>query len=222
MTQFAFEREVLAIFHPDLDTAIRVPASVWNTCTWLEQPKGIEPYFIGFDVGKHIDYSVLTVSNADGEIVHMYRVQKDYEYLKKYAIGIFRHWNNALVLMDATGIGDPFYDAVVSEYSNIQPYKITDNKLKTALVTMLQLGFDHGKIKLPDPFFHRDTIGVLKDELATFSFYVTPSGVTQYMAKEGYHDDTVMSLALCYYLIQSGYGMVGLRDIWKDEYARYI
>jgi hypothetical protein len=124
--------------------------------------------------------------------------------------------------MDATGVGDPFYDALVQFYSNIQPYKITDNNLKTSLVTTLQLGFDHGDIKLPDPFVQRNTVGELESELRTFTLKVTPSGVTQYMAKEGYHDDCVMSLALCYYLIRSGYGMVGLRDIWEKGYEKYI
>lgn len=222
MSQLAFEREILAIFHPDMDTAIRVNHSVWNSCKWLDGPVGPEPYFIGFDVGKHVDYSVLTVMNSDCQLVHMYRTQMDYANLKEYAINIFRHWNSALVLMDATGVGDPLFDSILTDYNNIQPYKISDNALKTALVTTLQLGFDHSKLSFPDPFEHRDSVGVLKDELGTFTFKTTPSGVTQYMARDGYHDDCVMSLALCYYLIRSGYGIVGLKDIWKDGYERFL
>ena len=219
-TDYKYFEEILAVFQPLLDQALRVPESVWGTCQWKNAPELGVTYSAGVDIGKHADFTVVSVIDSNFDLVHMYRTQRDYKALKLWLAEILSYWN-CLALQDTTGLGDPVYDEVVSIYPNLMPYNIFDNARKAALVTRLQMAFDHNLLKLPEVKGHEDTLGILKDEIRTFQMKKSPSGLYQYMAAERCHDDTVLSLALAWYLASEPLMVKGMRETsgaWPDEW----
>jgi len=67
---------------------------------------------------------------------------------------------------------------------------VTSNPTKNNIVNLLRQKFQEGKIYLTKD------CKVLKSELESFEFTITPSGNITYQAPVGMHDDTVISLAL--------------------------
>jgi hypothetical protein len=63
---------------------------------------------------------------------------------------------------------------------------------KVELVNTLQLAFEQMTITLPDN-------ATLLNELQSYTMRRSPSGVYQYSAPSGAHDDTVVALALAYH-----------------------
>lgn len=159
----------------------------------IKEPEFQKRYYAGFDVAKHVDYSVLIIIDEDGSMVYFNRFQKDYPYQKKLVAEVVRKYNNATLLIDASGVGDPIYDDFVEMDLNVEPYKFT-NLSKKQLIECLMLAFELEKIKiLNEP--------ILIDEIKIFSYEISSSGLIKYSAPEGYHDDCVISLALanwCY------------------------
>lgn len=215
-SEYKYQEDVLAIFQPALDQALRVPVKVWGSGKWLEGPEPNKQYYAGIDIGKHADYTVVSVIDSDHHLVHMYRTQMDYAMLKTWIVERLRHWN-ALAVQDTTGLGDPVYDEMIQLYSNIMPYNIFDNNQKRALIERLQLGFDHDLIKVPDPDQHRDSIGIFAEEVKTFTMKRLANGQYQYMARERCHDDTIMSVALAWYIAYSGNLVQGVGDVWAES-----
>jgi len=67
---------------------------------------------------------------------------------------------------------------------------VTVNSTKNNIVNLLRQKFQEGKIYLTKD------CKVLKSELESFEYTITPSGNITYQAPAGMHDDTVISLAL--------------------------
>ena len=71
------------------------------------------------------------------------------------------------------------------------------------------------KIRL---FHKEDPLGkILRDEMLIFEYEMTPSGLIRYQAPEGYHDDSVIALALANWGVQQGgQGYFGFsKDNWR-------
>jgi hypothetical protein len=70
----------------------------------------------------------------------------------------------------------------------VEGYKFT-NASKKDLVENLSIQIENQQISIPN-------IPELIAELGLFGYKISPAGVTTYGAPEGYHDDTVIALAL--------------------------
>jgi hypothetical protein len=155
---------------------------------------------MGVDLGKHMDYTVITVMDYDGNVVHVYRWRGiDWNTAGKRIKSISAMWN-ATALVDTAGVGDAVFDELVANGLDCMPYEIFTNKAKAELITRLAQGLQQRKIRLPDPNKHPE-VKVLYKESEVFTYRTTEAGMTVYNAPEGEHDDTIISLGLAWYLI---------------------
>jgi len=164
-----------------------------------ESPKMNEKYYMGVDLAKHQDFTCMIILNSKKQLVFYDRFNRlDWNIQKKKIISVAKKYNNASVLLDSTGIGDPLIDDLqkINEDSyitghdsiNIQGFKFT-NTSKQQLISNLQLAFETGTITYPK-------IPVLIDELESYEYQILESGRFKFGAPAGLHDDTVTSLAL--------------------------
>lgn len=157
----------------------------------LEKSDGVSNYGIGLDLAKHQDFSVMVIGNrSTNQVIGFERMNRlSWPLQKKLIIAKSKEFNNAQILMDATGIGDPIYDDLVAAGLNVEPYKFTSES-KQQLIEGLAVDIEQENIHFPD-------IPELINELQLFEYRVMPrSGKLQYSAPEGYHDDCVVALAL--------------------------
>lgn len=186
MPEHVKKQEIYAEFLEDSASVFR---NIDN-CTGSESMKPTKDryYFAGLDLAKHVDFTVLTILDDNGNQVYFTRLNKlDWPYQKRLIIDVVRNYG-AILVMDSTGIGDPIYDDLVNEGLEVEGYKFT-NQSKKQLVECLMISVEQEKIKtLDEP--------VQTNEMRIFGYEISPSGVMRYSAPEGKHDDCVIALAL--------------------------
>lgn len=165
--------------------------NVREACT-AEPKKPIDGhyYVMGVDLAKVQDYTVITVyDRSTNEQVFQDRFQTlEWPFQKKRIQTIAFHYNKALVVLDATGIGDPIADDLLRAGVAVDPVKITEQS-KKEMIEKLSVYIEQKTIKmLPlEETLH---------EFDNFAFEVGPTGRIRYGAPEGLHDDIVISHAL--------------------------
>jgi PBSX family phage terminase large subunit len=195
----------------------------------VEAKKGFD-YVMGADLAKSVDYTVLSVLCVqEKRLVYWERLDNENRsswYHQKEKIKAISHiYNDALVVPDSTGVGDPitedlqrmgvnvFVDTHDQRPNNkeVAGFKFTSLS-KENLVEKLKVAIELQSFRIP-------YIKVLVDELIRFEATRTAGGRRKYAAPEGtdelgnaiHHDDCVVSLAL---------SLWGTRDmIYQPEYA---
>jgi len=177
-------------------------------CAWLEGAgqvfKGVgeiltaipqEPvtghlYVCGVDIAKHQDFTVISVFDRQNNMeVYQDRFRQiDWPLQRERIAQISKHYNRAMVILDATGIGDVFCDELARMNVGVEPVKITE-PLKRELVQRLSM------------WIQRKYLSILPlkettDELGDYAYKKGPTGKYVYMAPAGRHDDIVISIAL--------------------------
>jgi len=175
----------------------------------LEKPKENHQYFMGVDLAKHVDYTVIIVMNKARHVVYFERFSKvDWVYQRRKIKEVARKYNNARILIDSTGVGDPIFDDLSREGLSIEGFKFT-HASKIDLIENLAIHISDGTVSFPD-------LPLLVNELKIFG-YVEEGRFGQkkvkYEAPEGYHDDCVMALALAVKCIDSSYTSKGVELI---------
>jgi hypothetical protein len=165
----------------------------------LEGPQPNKTYRIGADLAKTSDFTAICILDQNRHLVEFDRFQKmDWNIQKQRIISLARKYNNASVLIDSTGLGDPILDDLQEvnkgifwgnkNYLRIEGFKFT-NQSKNQLIQALQLAFETEAISYPN-------IPVLIDELEAYEYEILTSGSFRYSAPPGLHDDAVTALAL--------------------------
>lgn len=158
----------------------------------LEEPKAGHRYIIGVDLAKSVDFTVLTIWDSyrgRNQLVGFERFnQLDWIIQERRIVAAAQKWNNAILVLDASGVGDPVYDRLARSGVGVVPVKFTQ-AVKDGLVLGLSMAIEKGEIRFPE-------IAELIAELKTFSFERLPSGRLKYGAPDGLHDDIVISMAL--------------------------
>jgi hypothetical protein len=137
----------------------------------------------GVDLAKSYDWTWVIGMNAQGGVCFSERWQSDWRQTTERIAGIMK---NTPAYIDSTGVGDPIVEDLQRRCPLIEGYKFTSQS-KQQLMEGLATSFQKREISFGDE--------VLKNELETFQFEYTKSGV-RYTAPEGLHDDGVCSLAL--------------------------
>lgn len=155
-----------------------------------EPPLMNESYVIGCDLAKHQDYTVLAVfKRSNNAQVYQERFnQIDWVYQKNKIAEVAKHYNNAICVVDSTGVGDPIVDDLGRMGISVDPITIT-HTLKLEIIQKLSIWIQLKRfaiINLEDSIF----------ELENFSYKIGPTGKTYYGAPENLHDDIVIALAL--------------------------
>lgn len=194
LPELVFKQEYLAEF---LDEGAGVFRNIKGCVRGeLGTPKPDWQYCIGIDLGKHVDFTVITVLDKFKNVVGWERYnQIEWPFQKSRIIEAVRRWNNAAVLIDSTGIGDPIFDDLRRIGLNVQGYQFT-NESKKNLIEALAVDIEQGRVHYPE-------ITELVNELEIFGYEITRAGNVRYGAPEGYHDDCVISLALANWLMRS-------------------
>jgi len=145
---------------------------------------------IGCDLAKHTDHTVLiAMDRKTGHCLDIERFNHlDWPIQKERIITFYRKFNGLLV-MDATGIGDPVYDDLRHVIPRIEPVKLI-NLSKSQLIQRLVVAIEQRHIGWPASW------STLTDELKRYEYEITPNGAITYNAPAGYHDDCVIALAL--------------------------
>lgn len=196
MPDLIFRQEILAEFVSGASSAF---GDRWKKCVSRAihtQRKSGEKYFMGIDVGRQDDYTVATViSQISGEVVEILRIrQTTFEHIADEIVKLARKWNVSSILQEVNGIGDPFYELLEKKLTRagitcLKPWTTT-NTTKNNIVEALNIAFENGEIAIPDN-------PELKGELDVFEVeYSRKSHSVTYGARNGYHDDMILSLAL--------------------------
>ncbi len=161
------------------------------TGVWRD-PREDGRYFAGLDLAKVEDYTVLSILDADLNLVFVDRFHRlDWAFqVQRIKAGLDRY-AKAEVFVDSTGAGEPILESLRRAGVNARPYSFTQ-KSKAALIDNLSLMFEQKKITVPTPEVWPEGI----DEVEAFEYSVTDSGTVRTGAPGGGHDDIVISLAL--------------------------
>lgn len=153
-------------------------------------------YVMGLDLAKVQDWTVVTIyDRATNKQVLQDRFQTlEWPFQKKKIEALAKQYNNARVILDATGIGDPIADDLIRAGLSVEAFKIT-NTSKKEIIEKLSIWIEQKKISMLD-------IPETAIEFDNFSYEITSTGKIVYNAREGYHDDIVISHALAVWGLQ--------------------
>ena len=189
-----FEQEILGQF---VDLSGGVFRRVQEAATLQPQePQPGRQYVAGVDVAASVDYTVVTVLDAESkEMVYQDRFNRvDYPVLIDRLESVYKRYGMTSMVVEANSVGRPVIDELVSRGLAIVPFTTT-SATKQAIIQSLQAAFENGAIRVLDD-------SVLVGELLSFESKRNASGSFSYSAPDGMHDDTVMSLAFAWDAIQ--------------------
>lgn len=161
------------------------------TAEW-EPPYPGRRYYAGLDLAKVEDFTVLTVLDSDCIVVFADRFHRlDWSQQVQRIKTALDRYDDAEVLVDSTGAGEPVYESLHRAGVRAQSYPFTQ-KSKAALIDNLALLFEQRKIEIPAVNLWPEAI----DELEAFEYSITDLGNVRTGAPASCHDDIVVSLAL--------------------------
>lgn len=154
------------------------------------KPEDGHNYVMGVDLAKVRDFTVITVyDRATNREVYQDRFQTfEWPFQKAKIKAVSDHYNRALIVIDATGIGDPIADDLIRASCPVEAFKITEQSKKD-IIEKLSIWIEQKRIHIlnnPDTLLEFDN----------FSYEIGPTGRIRYTAPEGYNDDIVISHAL--------------------------
>lgn len=177
-------------------------------------------YWAGLDLAKVEDFTVLVVINELCEVECIDRFNGlDWSVQVARVQATTQRYGRATTLCDVTGVGDPVYETLAKAGCTMKPYPFTTAS-KTALVNNLVLMLEQKAVKLPKV----EQCPVLVEELEAFEYKVTESGHVKMGAPWGFHDDTVMALALAVWErrpTRPRYGIVMGSGLTGEIYGRW-
>lgn len=147
-------------------------------------------YVMGVDLAKVKDWTTIRVyDRATNAQVYTDRFQTlEWPFQKKKIKSVSDHYNNALTIIDATGLGDPIADDLIRAGVPVEPIKITE-QIKKELIEKLSIYIEQKKIRLlpsDDALLEYDN----------FSYEIGPTGKIRYGGRQGFNDDIVLGDAL--------------------------
>lgn len=145
----------------------------------------------GIDIAKYNDYTVITGLDEDGAMSYFDRFKLPWA-LTIEKIKLLPAYT--LKAVDSTGVGDSVFEQLSTTCQNITGFKFTSTS-KPQIVMELVKSLEQGKVKVNE---------ITANEMTVFEYKIQSSGHIKYEAQSGFHDDTVMALAMAnHYLKQS-------------------
>jgi phage FluMu gp28-like protein len=203
-----YKQEILAEF---IDDGGEVFSNLKLNCTLTSYPQMMvdKKYYAGLDFGRQNDYTVLTILNSEGEMVDFYRErQKSWDIIISEVVNKLKKWR-PVCFAEVNSIGDVLFENIRKQYPSIQPF-VTNNESKQNLIEDLIMCLNEEKLKLPSSELNAD----LYKELSVFTYEYSPkTRKVKYGSPNGFHDDTVISLALAYHSFKkkASYGTYVIR-----------
>lgn len=182
-------------------------------------------YLVGLDLGQSQDYTALSVLEKVvkvGEFKEKLDPVYNVRYLKRFKLGtpypeivketnsIMEELHRPVLVVDNTGVGRPVTDLFRDRRRWVYAINITGggsvthkgaryNVPKRDLVSSLVVLFQAGRLKIAASLKHAET---LRDELLSFKVKINEKTAHESYehAREGDHDDLVLSVALASWL----------------------
>lgn len=139
--------------------------------------------YYGIDLAKSYDWTVIIGLDAQGNVAHFQRFQKDWLQTKQTILQLEK---TKPIVIDSTGVGDAITEDLQKHFSAMHGFKYTASS-KQQLMEALASAIHQKEISFPD--------NEIKSELDVFEYQYTATGV-RYNAPAGFHDDCVNALAL--------------------------
>ena len=186
--QPVFQQEYLAQFIGDASSVFR---NILACATGgFQEPISGHSYFLGVDLARQVDYTVLCVLDAHSRSVVAFDRfhQIDWSLQKARIASLAHKYNDALIVLDASGLGDPILEDLRGSSLTIEGITLTSES-KRQLINHLAILLEEGCLSFPP-------IPQLISELQAYQYDQLPSGALRFQAPSGYHDDCVIALAL--------------------------
>lgn len=195
LPEMVFRQEFMADFLEDGSTVFRG----LNRCISGDFEDAIagHEYVLGVDLAKTYDFTVIWILDMTTKhFVYFDRFQDiDWPLQKEKIYWKAREYNNALVSIDSTGVGDPIESDLRRAGLRVEGFKFNIIS-KKELVELGILAIEQRWISFPEtPEF--------LNEMMAFEYEILPSGRIRYNAPDGLHDDTVMAFLLALWPLRS-------------------
>lgn len=193
MPSRSFKQEILGEFLDDGGEVISGLDELIQHGVTEIQPQSGHTYRAGLDLAKSVDYSVLSIFDQDSRQVRLERWQGvPWAETIRRAVQIVRLYGASLTV-DATGVGDPIFDAIKREWALTEAFKFTEQS-RADLLNQLVLQFEQMTPKLLDNPAQRS-------ELESLEWVMTPRGKGRLQVPNSMHDDIIMADALAIYSV---------------------
>ena len=147
----------------------------------------------GLDIGNKGDFSVLTIMDELGRVLYIWRDNKiEYSHIVDKVVEACKHYKVNDLLVETNGPGDPLFEQIKKAYSRTTPLHQTQQS-KENIIRRLMGDIQDIALELPS----YNLFPYLGAELEMFEYEVLASGKLKYGHPNGFHDDCVMSLAMC-------------------------
>jgi len=189
MSSARFAQEILAEFQSNEAAVFKRVNAAIDTDRYENEPaQPGRTYVCGVDIAKSVDYTVITVLDMDAKQVFFDRFTRgNYTEQVSRIAQVSRIYNNAIVVLDVTGAGDPVYDYLSQEGVPVHGVRISD-VTKSKLIDNLALFLESDRVRLLN-------IPIQREELTAYRYTLTRAGSVKMECTRG-HDDCVIALAL--------------------------
>lgn len=193
-----------AVFRKIMDAVTDIPDALRNPGRPQPWDTAWPTFAIGVDWGRTNDYTVFTVLARVPGLPYTVAVEIDRFRGLEYALqrarlqALWGRYGKPYVLAESNSIGGPNIEQLRRDGIPVNGFTTT-NATKSRIIQDLALAFERETLKFPNN-------PALIGELQAFESRTLPSGLIQYSAPDGGHDDCVMSLAIGYHGLQHAAG----------------
>ena len=151
--------------------------------------------FIGIDTGLSDDMSVLTCISPTGRVLYVDYINKtNLNLVATRFIERMKRYNIVGGYIESNGIGRGMVDLVQPHFAKVRPF-FTTQQNKTEIVRKLIHDIETLHIELPS----EKLLPQLHDEMASYTYSMSPNGLLTFKHSAGTHDDFIDSLMLANY-----------------------
>lgn len=157
-------------------------------------------YWVGVDLGKKVDFSVVAVIRKDGDIFRLvglkiFPLGTDYTG-ETGVIGFLKILSQKLptihkILMDQTGVGESVVEEAKKSVPHVEGIMLSEPS-KQDIMNFLKMMMQQKRLLLPYQL-------ELANELNIERFQLTKAGKIQYSHPDGTHDDRTWAVGLAVY-----------------------
>ena len=197
MTDVDYRQEILAEFVPGVGAVFTVRPEDFIDAGDPQVHEG-HRFVAGLDWGQKQDYTALSVGCATCQReLEIHRLKGvDYPTQRDFIKKVLYNYSKVELLAESNSIGQPNIEQLWADGVEVMPFN-TSNSSKAGIVQGLRLSFAQSAWK-----WVNDQAAWL--ELEAYEMKISPSGLQQFSAPEGLHDDTV--IARCLMLHQATIG----------------
>lgn len=156
------------------------------------EPHPERTYVIGYDPARTVDFSGVVIRNDLGETVYVAQwTGKPWTAQINEIAYLSRHYNNASVVIDKTGLGETLPEALERHIVSVEPVHFTQ-PIKESMINHLAMLIEQKIVSYPR---YEPLINELKD----YQYTITKTGTIKYSAStQNKHDDLVTAMMLAY------------------------